>query len=76
MSVESNQAELFARVDFPLYSIAMVSPRHVLVAGGGGSANTGVKNGYEIFEVTTEYQRYTTVSLIAEIGEYLLNKFR
>ena len=54
MSVESNQAELFARVDFPLYSIAMVSPRHVLVAGGGGSANTGVKNGYEIFEVTTD----------------------
>jgi len=24
------------------------------VAGGGGSANTGVKNGYEIFEVTTD----------------------
>lgn len=54
MSTECNQAEVFARVDFPLYSIAMVSPRHVLVAGGGGSANTGVKNGYEIFEVTTD----------------------
>ena len=54
MSADSSQAEVFARVDFPLYSIAMVSPRHVLVAGGGGSANTGVKNGYEIFEVTTD----------------------
>jgi len=51
MSAESNQADLFARVDFPLYSISMVSSRHLLVAGGGGAANTGVKNGFEIFEI-------------------------
>ena len=63
MSVESHQAEVFARVDFPLYSIAMVSPRHVLVAGGGGSANTGVKNGYEIFEVTTDGETVTGESV-------------
>ena len=28
-----------------------MSSRHLLVAGGGGAANTGVKNGFEIFEI-------------------------
>ena len=28
-----------------------ISPRHLLVAGGGGAANTGVKNGFEVFQV-------------------------
>lgn len=37
---------LLARVNFPLYSIEMVSNRHCLVAGGGGSAKTGVANGF------------------------------
>merc|ERR1719228_2453340 len=31
----------------------MISPRHLMLAGGGGAANTGVKNGFEIFEITT-----------------------
>jgi len=52
MSIEQ-QADLLCRVDFPLYSTAMISPRHLLLAGGGGAANTGVKNGFEIFEITT-----------------------
>lgn len=52
MSVET-PAELLCRVDFPLYSTAMISPRHLMLAGGGGAANTGVKNGFEIFEITT-----------------------
>jgi hypothetical protein len=30
-----------------------ISARHILVGGGGGSANTGVKNGFQIFEITT-----------------------
>lgn len=37
---------LVARVNFPLYCVEMLSSRHVLVAGGGGSAKTGVKNGF------------------------------
>lgn len=37
---------LLARVNFPLYSIEMLTSRHVLVAGGGGSAKTGVANGF------------------------------
>ena len=31
-----------------------VSPRHILVAGGGGAANTGVKNGFQIFEIINQ----------------------
>lgn len=37
---------LLARVNFPLYSVEMLTSRHVLVAGGGGQARTGVANGF------------------------------
>lgn len=37
---------LLARVNFPLYSVEMLTNRHCLVAGGGGSAKTGVANGF------------------------------
>lgn len=40
------QEGLLARVNFPLYSVEMLTSRHVLVAGGGGSAKTGVANGF------------------------------
>lgn len=71
MSAESSQADLFARVDFPLYSVAMISPRHLLVAGGGGAANTGVKNGFEIFEITNNGEQLVGES----ITRYLTGEF-
>lgn len=37
---------LLARVNFPLYAVEMLTSRHLLVAGGGGSAKTGVANGF------------------------------
>lgn len=37
---------LLARVNFPLYTVEMLTSRHILVAGGGGSSNTGVANGF------------------------------
>lgn len=37
---------LLARVNFPLYTIQMITSRHCLVAGGGGSSKTGVANGF------------------------------
>lgn len=37
--------ELLCRVNFPLYQAMMISPRHLLVGGGGGAAKTGVFNG-------------------------------
>lgn len=41
-----------ARVNFPLYTVQMVTNRHILVGGGGGSSKTGVANGFEIFELS------------------------
>ncbi|KAL6433113.1 hypothetical protein ACFW04_006401 [Cataglyphis niger] len=43
---------LLARVNFPLYTVQMVTNRHILVGGGGGSSKTGVANGFEIFELS------------------------
>ena len=43
--------ELLCRVNFPLYHVSMITPRHILLAGGGGAAKTGVHNGFEIFEI-------------------------
>jgi len=50
---KGEQPELLCRVDFPLYAIATISPRHLMVAGGGGAANTGVKNGFEVFQISS-----------------------
>lgn len=46
MAPRRSQEGLLARVNFPLYSVEMLTSRHVLVAGGGGSAKTGVANGF------------------------------
>jgi len=47
--------ELLCRVDFPLYQAQLVSPRHLLLAGGGGSAKTGVFNGIVSFKLIICY---------------------
>ncbi|XP_037085914.1 prolactin regulatory element-binding protein-like [Pollicipes pollicipes] len=49
---ENPSGELLAKVSFPLYTIKALSGQHILVAGGGGSAKTGVANGFQIFELT------------------------
>ncbi|XP_061708109.1 prolactin regulatory element-binding protein [Cydia pomonella] len=49
---------LLARVDFPLYTLQTLTNRHVLVAGGGGASNTGVANGFEIFELSHNGTRF------------------
>ena len=33
-----------ANTEFPLYAIHMIGDQHVLIAGGGGQAKTGVGN--------------------------------
>ena len=40
------QEGLLARVNFPLYTLQMLTSRHVLLGGGGGSSSTGVANGF------------------------------
>ena len=46
MPPKRNKGGLLARVNFPLYTIQMLTSRHILVGGGGGSAKTGVPNGF------------------------------
>ncbi|XP_054718747.1 prolactin regulatory element-binding protein-like [Uloborus diversus] len=45
------QNQLLARVNFPLYTVHSLSERHILVAGGGGGAKTGIHNVIEIYEL-------------------------
>lgn len=35
-----------------MYTLQMLTGRHILVGGGGGSSKTGVANGFEIFELS------------------------
>ncbi|XP_073987349.1 guanine nucleotide-exchange factor SEC12 [Rhodnius prolixus] len=53
-----NSEGLLARVNFPLYALQMLTNRHVLVAGGGGSSKSGVANGFEIFELIFDGKRF------------------
>ncbi|CAH1388961.1 unnamed protein product [Nezara viridula] len=55
---------LLARVNFPLYTLQMLTSRHVLVGGGGGSAKTGVANGFEIFELSYDGTRFSAEEVI------------
>jgi len=50
--VVADLPELLCRVKFPTYSVQMISPRHLVVGGGGGAAKTGVINGFEILELS------------------------
>lgn len=43
--------QVLARVNFPIYSVQCFTDRHVLVAGGGGGAKTGIRNVIEIYEL-------------------------
>lgn len=55
---------LLARVNFPLYAIEMLTSRHVLVAGGGGASKTGVANGFEIYEIHHNGEKYVADEVI------------
>ncbi|XP_032668605.1 prolactin regulatory element-binding protein [Odontomachus brunneus] len=52
MPSRRSKGGLLARVNFPLYTLQMLTSRHILVGGGGGSSKTGVANGFEIFELS------------------------
>ncbi|XP_016907838.2 prolactin regulatory element-binding protein [Apis cerana] len=52
MTSRKNNCVLLAKVNFPLYTLQMLTGRHILVGGGGGSSKTGVANGFEIFELS------------------------
>jgi len=45
-SSQQGRGDLAAKVSYPLYAVRMLTDRHFIVAGGGGAAKTGVKNGF------------------------------
>jgi len=49
---KNGTASLCARVNFPLFTVKVLSERHILVGGGGGEAKTGVANSIEIYELS------------------------
>lgn len=54
-----NTCSLLARVNFPLYTVKVLSERHVLVGGGGGAAKTGITNSIEIYELINDSEHQT-----------------
>ena len=42
MVADREMPELLCRVNFPLYNVNMISPRHVMLGGGGGAAERTV----------------------------------
>ena len=58
--------ELLCRVNFPLYQATMITPRHIMVAGGGGAANTGVFNGIVSQQRICNYKLKPTQTNIME----------
>ncbi|XP_064617266.1 prolactin regulatory element-binding protein-like [Liolophura sinensis] len=45
------KGSLLAKVDYPLYTVRSLGDRYFVVAGGGGSAKTGVCNAISVFEL-------------------------
>ncbi|XP_071449087.1 guanine nucleotide-exchange factor SEC12 [Hetaerina americana] len=64
MPTNRRTRELLARVNFPLYTLQMLTSRHILVAGGGGSSKTGVANGFEIFELSHDGKRFVVDEVV------------
>lgn len=71
MAPRRSKEGLLARVNFPLYSVEMLTSRHVLVAGGGGSAKTGVANGF----VSIQCFFYTVLETILIVCFFSIRKF-
>uniref|UniRef100_A0A0K8TTU7 Putative prolactin regulatory element-binding protein n=1 Tax=Tabanus bromius TaxID=304241 RepID=A0A0K8TTU7_TABBR len=67
---------LLAKVNFPLYAVEMLTSRHVLVAGGGGSSNSGVANGFEIYEILHNGSHFVAEEVIRhETGPNVVMNF-
>lgn len=55
---------VLARVNFPLYSVQLLTCRHIIVAGGGGTANTGISNGFEFFELIYDGENFNAKEVL------------
>ncbi|XP_076037481.1 guanine nucleotide-exchange factor SEC12 [Oratosquilla oratoria] len=45
------KCETVANLAYPPYALNVISGRHVLVGGGGGGAKTGIRNGFDVYEL-------------------------
>jgi len=63
---QESRGDLAAKVNYPLYSIRMLTDRHFIVAGGGGAAKTGVKNGFTTFQLSFNGEQ----CVAAEVGRH------
>lgn len=61
------------RLNFPPYVALVLSERHVLVAGGGGSSKTGVANKLEIFEINRTSSQADRISSVDTASTALMN---
>nr|SVE75816.1 EOG090X07XQ [Daphnia hispanica] len=52
VSAQELRGDAAAKVNFPLYTVEMLTDRHFVVAGGGGAAKTGVSNGFATYQLT------------------------
>ncbi|XP_023013950.2 guanine nucleotide-exchange factor SEC12 [Leptinotarsa decemlineata] len=55
---KKNVDDILARINFPLFTVQILSPRYVIVGGGGGIAKTGIANGFEIFELSHDGSKF------------------
>ncbi|CAG9854666.1 unnamed protein product [Phyllotreta striolata] len=58
-SKRKNKKNILAKVNFPLYTVQMLTSRHVIVGGGGGTSKTGVENGFEIYEIFHDGHKFS-----------------
>ncbi|XP_063867968.1 prolactin regulatory element-binding protein-like [Scylla paramamosain] len=71
----SNQkkCEAVANLYCPSYAVVAVGGRHVVVGGGGGSAKTGVKNQFDVFELYHNGSQTVGERVLSyEVGDYCI----
>ncbi|KPM02948.1 hypothetical protein QR98_0013740 [Sarcoptes scabiei] len=62
---ETEQANLLARVNFPIYCVKAITERHILIGGGGGCSKTGIANNLEIYELIYDHHTNTARATLA-----------
>uniref|UniRef100_A0A2P2I0B2 Prolactin regulatory element-binding protein-like n=1 Tax=Hirondellea gigas TaxID=1518452 RepID=A0A2P2I0B2_9CRUS len=66
--------DLVSKTEFPPYALACVADRYVIVAGGGGSAKTGIKNKFEVYQLYHTGKQMTSRCVLSyDVGEHCIS---
>ncbi|KAF2367536.1 WD40-repeat-containing domain [Trinorchestia longiramus] len=66
--------ELVNKTDTPPYALTCVGDRYVIVGGGGGSAKTGVKNKFMVYQLYHTGEQTTGRCVLShDVGEYCIS---